>query len=192
MNDQRRLRHRALVVAHDAATAATSRKMPRNRTFLERATLDGLPALNERNEANNAAEDKTPLPRQWRVSENDAVDDRNVDYRERSAESRADSPEQEPVLEQRVEDRESAAVIFGVHVEQTAGQMFRFPRHDAEEHGQDAVSRSASAEGQAAGIVVAVVAVGAQVAVAVGVHDDHEADQAERAHAGAVDELVDN
>jgi nitrite reductase/ring-hydroxylating ferredoxin subunit len=36
-----------------------------------------------------------------------------------------------------------------------------------------------------------VVAVGAQVAVAVRVHDDHEADQAECAHAGAVDEFVD-
>jgi GTP cyclohydrolase II len=185
------LRNRAFVVASNAATATTSRESPRHRTFLEGAALDSLPALNERNKADDAAENKTPLPGQRRVSENNTVDDRNVNDRERGAEARADSPEQEAVLEQSVEDREGAAVLFRVHVEQAAGQVFGFPRHDAEEDGQDAVSRGAGAEGQGAGVVVAVVAVGAQVAVAVRVHDDHEADQAECAHAGAVDEFVD-
>ena len=125
------------------------------------------------------------------MSENNAIDDRNVNDRERSAETRADSPEQEAVLEQCVENRKSAAVLFRIHVEQAAGQVFGFPRHDAKEYGQDAVSRGAGAEGQGAGVVVAVIAVGTQVAVAVGVHDDHEAEQAERAHAGTVYELVD-
>lgn len=125
------------------------------------------------------------------MPENNTVDDRNVDDRKRSAQTRADSPEEETVLQQSIENRESAVVFLRVHVEQAAGQVLRLPCHDAQQSGQNAVSRGAGAEWQAASLVVAVVAVGAEVAVAVGVDDDDEAGQAQRAHARAVDELVD-
>ena len=180
--------NRALVVALNAATIS----LPPDDPLPEHAALDSLPALDERHEAHDAAEDKAPLPRERHVSEDDLVDDGDVDDGERRADAGDDGPEQEAVLEQGVEDGEGAGVFFGVHVEQAAGQVLGFPGHDAEEHCEDGVGCGAGAEGEVAGRVVAVVAVVAEVAVAYAVDDDHEAGEAEGAHAGAVDELVDD
>lgn len=126
------------------------------------------------------------------MSEDNLVDDGDVDDGERRAETSHHSPEQEAILEQRVEDRESAGVFLGVHVEQTAVQMLCFPRHKTEEDGQDTVGCATSAEWKVAGRVVAVVAIVAKVAVAYAVNYDYEAYEAESAHAGAVDEFVDD
>jgi len=121
--------NRALVVDFNAATISLSPGDP----LPEHAALDSLPALDERHEAHDAAEDKAPLPRERHVSEDDLVDDGDVDNGERRADAGDDGPEQEAVLEQGVEDGEGAGVFFGVHVEQAAGQVLGFPGHDAEQ-----------------------------------------------------------
>lgn len=121
------LSNRALVVALDTAAVALSS----HSSLAEHAAFDRFPALNERDEAHDAAEDETPLPRERHVSENDFVDDGNVDDGERRAEAGDDGPEEEAVLEQRVENGEGAGIFFGVHVEQAAGQVLGFPGHDA-------------------------------------------------------------
>lgn len=143
----RRLRHGALVVAFNAATVG----LPSGHPLLEHMALDSLPALNQRHEAHHAAEHKAPFPGQRHVSKNNLVDDRDVDDGKRRANTSDDRPEQEAVLEQGVENGERAGVFFGVHVEQTAGQVLCFPGHDAEQNGQDAVCCGASAEGEVAG-----------------------------------------
>ena len=179
---------RTLIVAFDAATIS----LPPDDSLPEHATLDSLPALDERYKAHDAAEDKAPLPRERHVSEDDLVDDRDVDDGERRADAGDDGPEQEAVLEQGVEDGEGAGVFFGVHVEQAAGQVLGFPGHDAEQDCEDGVCCGSSAEGEVASGVVAVVAVVAEVAVACAVDDNDEAGETERAHASAVNELVDD
>ena len=183
-----RSRNRALIVAFNAATIA----LPSDNPLPEHAALDSLPALNKRHKAHHAAEDKAPLPRKRHVSENNLVDNRDVDDGERRADADNDGPKQEAVLEQGVEDGERAGVFFGVHVEQAAGQVLGFPGHDAEQDCQDRVCGGAGAEGEVASWIVAVVAVVAEVAVACAVDDDDEAGEAERAHAGAVYEFVDD
>jgi hypothetical protein len=183
-----RSRNRALIVAFNTTTIT----LPPDKALPEHAALDSLPALNERHEAHHATKDEAPLPRERHVSENDLVDDRDVDDRERRADADDDRPEQEAVLEQGVEDGEGAGVFFGVHVEQAAGQVLGFPGHDAEQDGQDGVCCGAGAEGEVAGRVVAVVAVVTKVAVACAVDDDDEAGEAEGAHACTVDEFVDD
>ena len=167
----RHLRNRTLVVAFDAAAI----DLPPDSPLLEHTAFDGLPALDQRHEAHHATEDEAPLPGEWHVSEDDLVDDRDVDDGERGADACDDSPEQEAVLEQGVEDGESAGVFFRVHVEQAAGQVFGFPSHDAEQDCQDAVCCGASAEGKIAGGVVAVITVVAEIAIACAVDDDDEA-----------------
>jgi len=166
--------------------------LPPDSLLLEHAALDSFPALDERNEAHHAAEDKAPLPRERHVPEDNLVDDRDVYDGERCADACDDGPEQEAVLEQGVEDGESARIFFGVHVEQAAGQVLGFPGHDAEQDCQDAVCCAAGAKGEVAGIIVAVVAVVTEVTVAYAIDDDDEAGETERAHACAVDELVDD
>lgn len=126
------------------------------------------------------------------MAENNPIDNRNVNDRERRANTHNHSPEEESVLAQRAEHRERTGVFFRVHVEEAAGEVLGLPGHEAEEDGEDAVGGGAGAEGQVARRVVAVVAVGAEVAVAVGVEDDDETDEAQRAHARAVDEFVDD
>jgi hypothetical protein len=180
--------NRALVVALDTAAIASHPHGP----FLEHATLDSFPAFNQRHEADHASKNQTPLPSQRHVSENDLVDDRDVDDGERGANTCNDGPEQEAILEQRVDDGERTGIFFRIHVEQATGQMFRFPCHDAEQDCQDAVRCGASTEGEVAGRIVAVVAVVPKVAVASAVDYYHEANEAQRAHASAVNEFVDN
>ena len=183
-----RLRDRTLVVAFNAATIG----LPPDDPLPEHAALDSLPAFDQRHEAHDTAEDKAPLPRERHVPEDDFVDDGNVDDGERRADAGDDGPEQEAVLEQGVEDGEGAGVFFGVHVEQAAGQVLGFPGHDAEQDCQDRVCRGPRAEGEVAGGVVAMVAVVAEVTVACAVDDDDETGETKRAHASAVDELVDD
>lgn len=124
-----RLRNRALIIPLNAATI----NLPPNSPLPEHAALNSLPALNQRHEAHHAAKDKAPLPRERHVSEDDLVDDGDVDDGERRADACDDGPEQEAVLKQGVEDGEGAGVFFGVHVEQAAGQVLGFPGHDAEQ-----------------------------------------------------------
>ena len=180
--------NRALVISLNAAAISLSPDGP----LPEHAALDSLPALDQRHEAHHTAEDKAPLPRERHVSEDDLVDDRDVDDGERRADAGDDGPEQEAILEQGVEDGEGAGVFFGVHVEQAAGQVLGFPGHDAEQDCEDGVCCGSSAEGEVASGVVAVVAVVAEVAVACAVDDDDEAGKTERAHASAINELVDD
>jgi hypothetical protein len=81
--------NRALVVALDTAAIASHSHSP----FLEHATLDSFPAFDKRHEADYAAKDQTPLPGERHVSEDNLVDDRDVDDGERRADTCDDSPE---------------------------------------------------------------------------------------------------
>jgi hypothetical protein len=126
------------------------------------------------------------------MSENDLVDDGDVDDGERRADTCDDRPEQEAVLEQSVEDGERAGIFLRIHVEQAAGQVLRFPSHDTEQDCQDAVRCGTSAKREVASWVVAMVAVVSEVTITGTVDDYHEADETQGAHASAVDEFVDD
>lgn len=123
------LSNRAFIVALNTAAVT----LPSHGSLAEHTAFDRFPALDEGDEAHDAAEDQTPLPCERHVSEDDLVDDGDVDDGKRRAEADDDGPEEEAVLEQSVEDGESAGVFFGVHVEQAAGQVLGFPGHDAEQ-----------------------------------------------------------
>lgn len=121
-----------------------------------------------------------------------AVDDRDVDDREGREQASQHGEEEEFVLPDGVDDGEGAGLLFGVHVEQAAGQVLRLQGHDREQDGEDAVRRAASAVRQITRLIEALVAVVTQIAIADTVGDDDVGHETEDAHESAVDELVDD
>ena len=70
--------------------------------------------------------------------------------------------------------------------------MLRLERHDREQDCERRIRSASSSVGQAAGVVVVLVAIVAKISVADTEDDDHVVDQAETAHECSVDEFVDD
>lgn len=177
-SDERRL----IIIRRCTPTTTPTRPQP--------LPLNSLPTLNKRNEAHHTPERQSPLPGQTLVSEHHSVNDRDIDTEERRQQPSDHSPEQKAVLPQSPEDGESARVLFRIHIEQTAIEVLCLPCHDGQQDSQNTVRRPSSAERKIASLIVRVIAISAQIAIADAIGYDDEADQAQSAHEGAVDEFV--
>lgn len=140
--------------------------------------LYSLPALNKPDVHYQASKDDAPFPRYALVLEDLPVDDRQVDDGKRNDESRDDGPEQELVPPEHAEHCEAARLSFGIETEEAAREMLHLPCRDEEQVCQRRPRRGPGSEGHVAGVVVAAVAVEAELAAACAVRDGGESHQA--------------
>lgn len=157
--------------------------------------LDRLPALHNSQVHHHAASHKAPLPGDTDMLEHGSVHHRQVDNGEGQNEASNSSPKEKPIPPHRLEHGERTPMLLRQHVEQAPREVFALPRRDEQQERERRVCRRAGAEhGRAALVVPRVAAVAEPVRrhARRGVRDRSEGGQADEAHGGAVDELVDD
>lgn len=158
-------------------------------------SLHSLPTLHHAQVDHNTSRDNAPFPANAHVLEDNFIDHGQIDQRECQHEARHSSPKEELVSPDGLENRQRAAVLLRVHVEQAAGEVLGLPRGDEQQEREDGVGGCAGAEDDVARVVVARVAAVAERVTGLrdaAEHDRREHAQADEPHGRAVDELVDD
>lgn len=152
--------------------------------------LGPLPGLAADEKQQRGHEDDAPLPRDAGVLEDDRVNDGDIKQREDGDETGHDAEKEELVAPHVPEPLRKVLCGLGLHAEEGPAHVQHLPGEEEREPRQGGKGGGAGAVDGVAGGGVAVVAVGAEVAVAKAEHDEQEGGQAQRGRPQAVGKHV--